>query len=915
MFSYKRYMPHKSAYKIVLLMSLLLGAVQGYATHNRAGEITYRKLDRLKYEFTLTLYTELTNPNNTNDPKAVNDDAILSFGDGTTDTAKFDFSAVVAPFIEKRTYHYIHSYTGVDTFTISFKDENRNEKVLNMTNSVATSFYIETFLKISPQSGFNSSPVLLLPPIDFGNIGQLFLHSPNPYDADGDSLAFKLVACKQDVNVEVGNYLFLNENGFSSNFFGIDATTGEVRWDAPTTAGWNQTTTEGIYNIAIQIEEWRDGILLGYIIRDMQIIIKNVQNTPPIITPIANVCVLAGNTVQHNVTAIDNEPDDSFTNITLSATGGPFEVSPAATFETTSTESPTTQQFTWQPICDLVRNEPYQVVYKAVDNGTPPLVGLETVQITVIAPAPTNLTATANGSTINLKWDAPIPCTSKALGYKIYRRSGSYAFTPSGCNTGIPEQGKYTLIKTIKDKTLTAFTDNNNGLGLKPGSNYCYRIVLYYADKAESYASNEACTELKRDVPVITNVDVFSTSSTAGSIYVEWMKPAKTTIENTSIQSPYIYHLYRATHKPQNLPTDFKLVKSDTSNLYVLSDTTFTDVLLNTEDFQFTYKVEFYAQIGDKTFTEFVSTSQLASSLFITLSPGDNKVRITLDEEVPWENATYTVLRKNTTGIFEPIAVNVSASYIDENLTNSENGGSEKCYKILTSGDYSATGYKSPLLNNSQESCTSPTDNEPPCAPILTVVDNCINFTNNLTWTLDSTEAICRKEIVAYNVYRSDFLESEPQLIATINDKSAPDMYNALALLLVDLKQSIAGCFTIEAVDSVQQKTLSNKVCVDNCPNYFLPNVFTPNGDGINDILTPFPDSKFNQDVRFYVYDRWGVLVFETTNKDINWDGTHYQSKKKLPGGTYYYVCYVNEIKVAGITPRAIKGFITIIPD
>lgn len=81
---------------------------------------------------------------------------------------------------------------------------------------------------------------------------------------------------------------------------------------------------------------------------------------------------------------------------------------------------------------------------------------------------------------------------------------------------------------------------------------------------------------------------------------------------------------------------------------------------------------------------------------------------------------------------------------------------------------------------------------------------------------------------------------------------------------------------------------------------YFLPdssaNIFTPNGDGINDIFYPYQTKVYNQStIEYYakdfsmkIYDRWGNLVYETTDYMPQWDG-------KIKGndasaGTYYWI-------------------------
>ncbi len=122
---------------------------------------------------------------------------------------------------------------------------------------------------------------------------------------------------------------------------------------------------------------------------------------------------------------------------------------------------------------------------------------------------------------------------------------------------------------------------------------------------------------------------------------------------------------------------------------------------------------------------------------------------------------------------------------------------------------------------------------------------------------------------------------------------------------------SIAGCYAVTAVDSFgNESPVISKVCVDNCPVYQLPNVFTPNGDGKNDLFTPLIPYRYVKDVAIKIYDRWGLLMFETTDINVLWDGKNKSTKMQCSDGVYYYVCTVNEIRVDGITPRVLTGFV-----
>lgn len=66
-----------------------------------------------------------------------------------------------------------------------------------------------------------------------------------------------------------------------------------------------------------------------------------------------------------------------------------------------------------------------------------------------------------------------------------------------------------------------------------------------------------------------------------------------------------------------------------------------------------------------------------------------------------------------------------------------------------------------------------------------------------------------------------------------------------------------------------------------------IPNAFTPNGDGHNDVFRIPPGVQF--DLReFDIFDRWGNRIFSTANINMGWDGT-YNGHSATPG-TYVYL-------------------------
>ena len=65
-----------------------------------------------------------------------------------------------------------------------------------------------------------------------------------------------------------------------------------------------------------------------------------------------------------------------------------------------------------------------------------------------------------------------------------------------------------------------------------------------------------------------------------------------------------------------------------------------------------------------------------------------------------------------------------------------------------------------------------------------------------------------------------------------------------------------------------------------------MPNAFSPNGDGINDIYKPKSGYQNITEFRAYIYNRWGQKLFEWTNPATGWDGTYKGSPVK--DGVYF---------------------------
>ena len=858
--------------KKVLYILFLFISIKTFATHNRAGEITYVHITGSQYKITITTYTKDSSPADRND-------LAIRWGDNTPlDSIPRLSKVLLGNDINKNVYEGTHTYPGPNPspYKIIVEDPNRNEGIINIPNSVNVVFYLETELFINPFIGINNSPVLLNPPIDNACVGVPYVHNPGAVDTDGDSLYYSIQPTRGIGGEEISNYQF----PVASNSLTINGTTGDLIWDAP--------TQQGEHNVAILIEEFRDGQKIGSVLRDMQITVVPTCLPPPVITGPTDTCVIAGDTLNFTIEATGSTP------VTLSATGIPFTISnPAAFQQVTNPATVTNANFYWETQCNHVRKSPYFVSFKAVDDGPIQLVDFLTTTITVIGPPPENVITDVQSNAINLTWDQTI--CSEVIGYKIYRRLGPSGWVPDLCETGVPEFTGFQLIAQTTSLTDTTFTDNNNGLGLIPGEDYCYRIVACYPDGSESKASDEVCDQLKRDVPIITNVNVNTTSETEGSMFVAWIKP--TEHDTVQFPGPYRYLIYRGEQTNMNLV----LIDSTAS----INDTTYTDTLLNTKERQYFYRVDIYNLTAGTR--ELIGKSTVASSVYLNLIPSDNQVTLLWDESVPWTNTAHIIYRQDpTTLLYDSLDVTSGTSYIDMGLIN----GTTYCYKVQSVGAYTAINVGNPILNFSQETCADPIDNVIPCPPTLFIEPSCELFRNNLYW--ENQSGGCADDVLEYKIYQKPFIDDDTYtLVTTISEGIlGPD-----TTFLHENLSSIAGCYVITSIDSVgNESPFSDSICVENCPVYNLPNVFTPGTDGLNDFFEPFP-YRFVASIQLEVFNRWGSLVFETNDPDIVWDGVSQQTNKPCVDGVYFYVCIVNEIFLAGVQPRVLKGFISLIAN
>lgn len=907
---------------ILTLLLCCVASISLYATHNRAGEITYRQIGPLTIEATITTYTK------TSSTAADRPSLDLYWGDGSFTTVDRTTETILPRDIKRNTYVSTHTYPGNSTYLINVTDPNRNANILNVNFPFSDQvvFFLQTevkFLDLQFQ-GPNSSPILLQPPVDIGCVGQIFQHTPNAYDPDGDSIAYELVSPLQAVNQTVPNYFFVDQVPVSpNNNYTFNTQTGLFTWNSPQQAGE--------YNIAMIIKSYRNGVQIGTILRDMQIEIFDCNNRPPVLELPADLCVVAGTRISFQVRATDA---DAGQNVTITASGGPLEInnSPATITNLANPDNPASVRFVWETDCSHIREQYYQVVFKAEDNGSGSAGGLATfgiVRIRVVGPPATNLTATNINGQVQVCWTGGV-CDNSPLfqGYTVWRRQGCSEFTPNLCtpdNLGSATNGFVALNSTpITSPTSPpsgyCFTDTN----LQGGLFFQYIVQATYAPLSDGgfiynpvggIPSNDTCIQLQQDIPLMLNADVRNTDAVNGQVFMRWTKPKATDLDTIANPGPYVYRLYR---KDGFTGADVQIFQSTPRQFYYqANDTVFIENGLNTVQNAHNYKIEFFINTATS-----LGATQTASTVYLNVAPSDESNSLSWESQVPWGNYSYVIFREGliTPGVYDSLTTVIDTFYKDENLTN----GVSYCYVIKAIGTYNIVPLPDSLINFSQKVCATPRDNVPPCPPTLTIQGCDINdaqsttaqLFNRLTWD-GITD--CRRDLERYRIYYATSSAGPFQPVGEII-RGEPLLFDHTPSL-----DNLSGCYYLTAIDSVEsglpipsggnESAPSDTVCTDNCPLYNLPNAFTPNGDGANETFRPFNPYRYIESINFRVFNRWGQQVFESKDPAIGWNGRDQSTDKLVPDGVYFYTCDVFERRLAGSyrRPTQLSGYIQIV--
>ncbi|HRI26529.1 MAG TPA: gliding motility-associated C-terminal domain-containing protein [Chitinophagales bacterium] len=274
----------------------------------------------------------------------------------------------------------------------------RNNAITSLNGPGNQNLYVEANINNTLPT-CNTSPQFLNPPVPFTCVNQPVFYNHGVVDADGDQLVFSLVNCEQAPNTTVtyaGGFNGPNPLSTASGIT-INPTTGDINFTP------NQVQ---VAVICVLVEEYRNGVKIGEVVRDMQVTVVNCNNAAPTASGMNG----AGGVYSTSICA--NQPlcfdiignDSNASNqITTTWNGG---IS-GATFTPGPVSNPTTSTFCWTPTdadigthfftvtmqdnaCPIVATGIYSYTINVTPNPNPPVNAGADVGICAGGSAPLN---------------------------------------------------------------------------------------------------------------------------------------------------------------------------------------------------------------------------------------------------------------------------------------------------------------------------------------------------------------------------------------------------------------------------------------------------------------------------------------------------------------------------------------------
>lgn len=378
------------------LLAFLFGSTQVFASHAQGLDLSYECLGGNTYRFSLNFYRDcsgISAPNSVN----INLSSASCGANFNIPLNRIGVATEVSPLCAAQLSQSTcatppctsclpgveqHVYQGDFTFTqtcpdwvVSFEECCRNNAITNLNGPAGRSLFVSATLDNS--GGLcNSSPQFTSTPVPYVCADQQYCYNHGAVDPDGDSLSYALVNPLE--GPAPGTPIPYSSPALSASYPLFD-TTGSVQFD-PQTGSFCiipvDTVPEQVVVVAVRVQEWRNGVLIGSTTRDIQMVVLQCTNDQPDLNPRDVVNLVGGVRVDSNsvevcpgvplsfdIVADDGNPADIVT-----MTSNVLALIPAATF-TTSGTNPVTGTFSWTPAVNDVGFYNFTVTIQ--DDGCP----------------------------------------------------------------------------------------------------------------------------------------------------------------------------------------------------------------------------------------------------------------------------------------------------------------------------------------------------------------------------------------------------------------------------------------------------------------------------------------------------------------------------------------------------------------
>jgi gliding motility-associated-like protein len=653
-----------------------------WASHIVGGDFSYRWIGGNNFEFNLKLYRDC------NTPVPFDDSITIGIFNKVTNTKTdtlemhlFSFGPVVLTgpaasciipaeiCVEQGIY--------IDTITIPNNPQGyyivwerccRNASVVNIGNPTLTglAFYAE----MPDPALHNSSPVFVNDPIPFICENQPMNYSFAATDTNGDALVYELA---DPLAGNIGypttstptatlvtplpgpyatvqwtpGYSLANVCASSTNPLNIDAVSGNLS----VTVDYS-----GIYAMAVIVHEFRNGIEIGLIRREIEFSVIVCPNDPPQLN-LSSALPFSGNTFtiyESDTICFNAIAADAADSVYLYYSGEVFPggtiSTPYATANNDSGLANAVSMFCWNTKCGHARATPYKVAYTVRDNGCPlPATTTDTIYIQV-QPCPVvngvNLLCIGlrDNAATEVIWSDTASIVAKYFKrYEIFRSVNGSPFT---------------LLGSVTDPAISSFLDST-------ASDYLLKDYCYYVQGVNTCGdigppSNTVCTVSQFNTAIIYIKQVSVIDS--GKLEVTWKDfPA----------GPYsTLHVYRKENSPSG---QYEL----RATLVHPNYNSWTDNIVNTSEKSYCYSIVNEDYCGNLS-----PASNTGCSILLKGNSLAYEDYLYWTPYSTWANGVkeYQVFRKSTSGSYTGIIILPDSTFFYRDLDLDLNNGQFKYY-------------------------------------------------------------------------------------------------------------------------------------------------------------------------------------------------------------------------------------------